>query len=161
MRRFKGIQGNFRGFTQENGAFSRIVKEICKNQGQGGIFRAIFLDSNDFLQRNGYRRLMQHSRKVYSQKFQQNSPNRFEKCAFLPLGILRDFARKTMHFQGLSRKSAKIRVKAAFLGHYFWIQTIFCGEIYIADRCSIVERCIHSSFSKIHRTVFSRNVRFL
>jgi hypothetical protein len=40
---------DFRGFAQENGAFSRIIKEICKNQGQEGIFRAILLDFNDVL----------------------------------------------------------------------------------------------------------------
>ena len=84
LRGFNPISADFRGFAQENGAFSRIIKEICKNQGQEGIFRAILLDFNDVLRQNENRRSTQNGRKVYSVKFQQNSPNRLrEMCVFV------------------------------------------------------------------------------
>ena len=83
MRRFKGISRDFRGGSQENGAFSKIIKEICKNQDYCGIFRAILLDFYDFLWQNGYRRSTQNGRKVYLPRFQQNPPNRLrEMCVF-------------------------------------------------------------------------------
>ena len=85
---FSGISCDFvefRWFSQENCAFSRIIKEICKNQGQEGIFRAMLLDFNDVLRQNENRRSTQNGRKVYSVKFQQNSPNRLrEMCVFSP-----------------------------------------------------------------------------